>query len=289
MPKNKWFWILLVVISITLLVSVFSKKISVLPKIGIVVLQVTDSGKEDIDMLVQLNIKNKTPFYFSSDSVFVSVYANDVQILKSKAYAQANVSAFGRGNIDIPIRVDVPNLRSLSSSPKLGVIDSCHYKLIVSMSDSKNFLLPDSFTITQEAYLPLFKLPNVTLISSEVKNIFKKDEAKVLLELEVTNFNTVEIVLKNPKYSASFGNDMPVMEGALDRLVVIPPLSRKRITIPLSLDVKKLLGKTGKILFNKDDLDVKLVLEGEIQSPHEILENFRIKSVVNSDLKTLIK
>ena len=264
---------------------VFSKLSTVFyPKMTLSILQINQIGSAEANLDIQVSLKNRSPLAIDFDSFSFFVSAGNKSLIKTDTAIPLSLKSFRTTRFKLPVKLNVHNIKSLSNGSSE---DSLEYHFGLCLTNKENFLLPDTINIRSSEVLPVYHLPKVSLTKIEPIKILKKGGPTFYLHLQIRNNNLTPLEVKQPKYSATFAGKDVLLKGQYPKDLYIKPKSTKYLKIPVQMAKKTILGHVGKLLFNKDELDVSLVFEGNIVTQTEYIDGCHLRVVIKGDFKEL--
>ncbi len=263
----------------------FSKLSNVFyPKMTLSILQINQIGSEEANLDVEVSLKNRSPLAIDFESFSFYVSAENKELVKTDTAIPLSLKSFRTTRFKLPVKLNVHNIKSLSEE---STKDSLEYHFGMCLTNKKNFLLPDTISINSSETLPVYYLPKVMLTKIEPIKILKKGGPTFYLHLQIRNNNASPLEVKQPKYSATFEGTDVLLAGQYPKDLYIKAKSTKYLKIPVQMEKKTILEHAGKLLFNKDELDVNLIFEGNMVTRSEYIDGCHLRVIIKGNFKEL--
>lgn len=225
-------------------------------------------------------MENKAPYAINVKKIDYTICLEETDILKEKHVVNLEQK---------PGQIDTANL--LVRLPYKNVRD-----VIESIQNQDSTTIEATFSITYEtifgevtipaAYDTKVKTPNPPEIELNKIRLgffnFKETKFELILDLDVTNENDIEVSLDNLEYEAEFGKNLTGY-GELDERLTVEANAKTNIRLPIVISVDKPMKIVWDIITNKDRMGYILHLRGQLVQKKADRENIDFDVSVNGD------
>lgn len=259
------------------------------PKMSLSILQINRIGGDEATLKVKVDLKNRSPLSVKFKDINLRIKANAETLVETDTVIPVAMKAFKSTSFTVPITLNLSEIKSLNYQKTLQKKDSCIYNFMLEVVNEPSFFLPDTVFVETEEKLPLYHLPEVMLTNMEPVKLLGSGGPKYNLTLLISNKNTMPLVIKNPRYAVKFeGNDV-LIEGDYPEDLIVEPVSSKSFFVPVQMEKQTIIKHARKLLFNKEELDVKLIFKGNLQTNSNYIHGCNLVVQVKGSLKELLK
>jgi LEA14-like dessication related protein len=250
------------------------------PKVTFSILQVRDVSSS----IANLRVNNQIPFRLNFDHIDFRILANDHTLLETNGKSSLKINAFGKSSFEMPVKVHLDDIKRIAGKSKN---DSTEYLFKAMLIRKGSLFLPDSLEIVTQQRLPTFHLPQVSLVKIQRDKLLKKGGPTFFLDVLIENKNNTPMEILDASYAVLFEDKEVLFEGVYPHKVYVEPKSSKQVQLHVQMDKNTILKHTGKLLFNKKELEVRIVFKGLLATSNPYIDGCNVTIIIKGDFKEL--
>lgn len=255
------------------------------PRVTFSIVQINSIGAADAEMTVKVDIKNRAPFSMRFEHVDFIISADSTVLLETFGHVPVHLKSLEKTTFEVPVKV---HLAGIKETARRHYKDSTNYRFQALFINQKGSFFPDSLQISTSELMPTYHLPRVSLSSMEKDKLLAKGGPTFFLDLLIENRNAFPLEIKDPSYAVIFEDNEVLFEGHYPEALFVQPRKTKTARIHVQMDKDTLLKHTGKLLFNKQELDVKLIFKGRVITRNQYIDGCNVTILVKGDMKQLM-
>lgn len=221
------------------------------PRIEFTSWEITDIDANLVKVKGKMLIDNPLPVGFKAKRLDYDVLIGSTVISSGDYPTTIEIEPSDSSTIVLPIETSLKKLEGVLDRLHRNHIDSVYYT-VVSRFDLNIPILGDrTFTDTTKIKLPTVYLPKLKIQKIDVGKIGLK-ETDLAMNVAIENQNVVPFNIFDTHYTISI-DDKVIAEGYQADPILIKKQATTPVVFPVTLKPGKLLGMTGKMLFDKKD------------------------------------
>jgi LEA14-like dessication related protein len=257
----------------------------IIPKLKIANIQLLDFDSKRANLKIDLGIDNALPLAIVIDSIHYSIYIQNQEILKDHYVTSIRFNKNDTSNFSMPVILYYDKLvRLLETLDKKGV-DSVIYK--IKTVAYTNWGIAKEIVLTSEKYLPLLRIPDVSIIEIKVNDV-KFSGAIINIKALVGNRNVFFFGIKDVAYSVSLENQKP-FKGTHHNAFKFPAMDSTIVTIPVKVNFRELNKSILEYIRKGGKLKYSITATMKLVSQHSFLKDSKIIFTTNGQLNEIKK
>ncbi len=255
------------------------------PKVTFSIVHIRQIEAADAEMLVRVQLNNRAPFSLQFNHLNFQVKADDRVLLETMGKIPLHLKKRSVSDFEVPVKIHLEDIKKVVKTEE-G--DSTLYTFEAQLIDPGFAFLPDTVKISSSDNLPTYKLPKVTMTSLEKDELLAKGGPTFFLHLLIENRNRFPLEVQNPTYAVFLQEKELLFDGEYSKILVVDPLTSKAVKLQVQFDRDILLKNSGKLLFNKDELDLRIVFNGKLLTRNPYIDGCDITILIKGSLKEFL-
>ena len=221
------------------------------PRIEFSTWEITDVDADRVKVKGRLLIDNPLPVRFKAKRMDFDFLIDSTLVSSGQYPATIEIEPSDSSVVVLPIETSMKKLEGVLDRLHRNHVDSVYYT-VRSRFDLDIPILGDrTFTDTTKIKLPTVYLPTFKVQKVDVGKIGLK-ENDLAMNVAIENRNVVPFNIFDTHYTISINNEV-IAEGYQADPILIKKQATTPVVFPVTLKPGKLLGMTGKMLFDKKD------------------------------------
>lgn len=235
-----------------------------------------DTAYLDVNTLME----NKAPYPIAIKQIEYNICLAETDILKEKHKLNLDQKPGQIDTVNMLIRLPYKSVQGViediqgQDSTSVGVTFSITYQTIFG-----EFTIPATFNTP-------IKTPNPPEIELNKIRLgffnFKETRFQLILDIDVTNENDIEVALDDLEYYAEFGDNI-TGNGHLEEMLTVGANAKTNIRLPITISVDKPMKLIWDIISNKDRMDYQLNLKGKLVPNKKGSEDVNFEVTLHGD------
>ena len=213
--------------------------------------EITDIDADLVKMKARLLIDNPLPVGFKAKRMNFEFLIDTTVVTRGDYPATIEVESSDSSTIVLPMEIPLKKMEALLSRLDRNNIDSVYYTVRSRFDLDVPILGDRTFTNTTRMKLPTYYIPTLKVEKVDVGKIGLK-ETDLAMKVNIENRNVLPFYFFDTHYTVSI-DGKEIAEGYQPDSILIKKQDITPVIFPLTLKPGKLLGMTGKLLFDKKD------------------------------------
>lgn len=255
-----------------------------LPKLKIATVQILDLNSERAVATMDLRLYNPL-IGLHIDSLFYTVSIENKEVIRSTYPSPFDLPADSSHHLVLPVTIYYDKLVDLLKTLEKKGLDSVTYK--VKTIAYTNYLLKKKIVIETERYLPLIRIPEISI---EGVHINKPGISNTVVNVSILlyNPNVFSVGFKDMHYAIKIDDDKS-LEGNMPDPVWASAMDTTRFSIQSSIDLKEVADNIVDYLINPAKSYYKLTVSMKLLSKQPMIENSKMILISEGTLKEIKK
>jgi LEA14-like dessication related protein len=257
------------------------------PRLELSSFAIKTMSKEQITMDMKYLIDNPAPIGFTAEDLQYKIFIAGQEVTKSSYAKTISLKGNDSSLITLPLTIYTEKLTALLEKLDKQNADSVEYKIEARLFTDIAFLQNKPIDLEFAKVLPLYKIPEAKLQNIKLEKL-GLNRTKLLLTAEVENPNVFPYKFKDTAFQFNIDKDK-VVEGTVDKPIVIPPRQKEKIEIPVEIDVKEVGQTAFNLLFKPEEVDYYFIFRTKLIADKNTIKDSKVVMEDQGKLKELVK
>ena len=225
-------------------------------------------------------MENKAPYTIHIKNLTYTVCLNGIDIVSEEHALNLEQEPGQKDTANLLIRLPYKAIREVimdiqdQDSTEIGLTVNITYETIFG-----EITVPAVYnTPIKTPHPPIIELSKIRMGFFN----FKEKRFQLILDIDVDNFNEIQVELAKLNYNAEFGDNLTGY-GKLDEVLTVRPNTRTNISLPLVINIDKPMKVIWDIITNRDRMDYTLNLEGKLLRSEKVSKDIPFNVSLNGN------
>ncbi len=219
------------------------------PRLELSRFDISDIDAENVKINAYILIDNPLPVAFTANSLSYTVSIDSTTVVESRYAKPISLNASDSTLLTFPMTVPLNKLVAVLKRLEKRGQDSTDYAVRATVNLDVPLLGQKTLTLTNSRRMPAVYLPDIKVEDIDLGKLSLK-ETDLAAKISIRNPNLFPMSIANTRYTISINNEL-VAEGSQPEPILIKRKATTPVVFPVTLKPGKLIGLTGKVLFEK--------------------------------------